>query len=127
METTVRPIAHARDVSVLDGIVVNVIDVALEVGLVTDGVLPIAALPNSFVALGDFAQRPPSIAGKRPRKAAFDQVPTSRKICIVIWQRPDGVQMVWQNANRDGLERVPLFNGPVDLSQAIDVAYQEIA
>ncbi len=38
-----------------DGIVMNVIDMPLEIGVVADDVLRIAALPNSFLPFGDFA------------------------------------------------------------------------
>ena len=34
----------------LDGIEVDVIDVALQIGVVADSVLPIAPLPNAFLA-----------------------------------------------------------------------------
>ena len=40
-----------------DGIVMNVIDMPLEIGVVADDVLPKAALPNSNLAFGDFAVR----------------------------------------------------------------------
>ena len=40
METAMRPVAHARHKPVLDRIEMDVIDVALEIGVVTNGVLP---------------------------------------------------------------------------------------
>lgn len=45
MKTTVGPIQDARDFPVLHGIEVNVIDVAFEVGVVANSVLPKATLP----------------------------------------------------------------------------------
>jgi hypothetical protein len=38
-------------------IVMDVINVPLEIGIVTNGVLPIAALPDAFFPLRDFAYR----------------------------------------------------------------------
>jgi len=40
---------------VLYWIKVNIIDMAREIRVVADSVFPIATLPNSFVAFGDFA------------------------------------------------------------------------
>ncbi|HEV7601154.1 MAG TPA: hypothetical protein VGO49_13010 [Bradyrhizobium sp.] len=48
MKAAVRPIQNAPDVSVLHRIEVNVVDMALEIGIVANGVLPIAALPDAF-------------------------------------------------------------------------------
>ncbi len=55
MEATVRPINCARDVSMLDRIEMNVIDMALEIGVIANRVFPITALPNTFLSLTDFA------------------------------------------------------------------------
>ena len=62
-----RPIGDAGDESVFDGIVMNVIDVALQIGIIADGVLPIAALPNSSFTLRDFALERDGATG-RPRE-----------------------------------------------------------
>jgi hypothetical protein len=43
----------------------------------------------------------------------------------IVWRKlPDGVNVVWQNANRDGLERRSLSHGSVDAAEAIDVPHQ---
>ena len=57
METAVRPICGASDEAVLYRIVVDVIDVALEIRLVTDYVLPISTLPNAVFSFDDFTGR----------------------------------------------------------------------
>ena len=44
-------------------IAMNVIDMSSEVRVVADGVLPVAALPNSLVALSDLAGATPRNAG----------------------------------------------------------------
>ena len=51
MERRKRPILHALDVAVLDGIEVNVIDVSSKIGIVAASVLPEAALPDAALAL----------------------------------------------------------------------------
>jgi hypothetical protein len=56
MKTTVRPIDHARDVPMPYGIEVDVIDVHIEIRIVADGMLPVTALPNSFLSFADFAR-----------------------------------------------------------------------
>jgi hypothetical protein len=40
---------------VLHWVEVNVIDMPREIGFIADGMLPIAALPNAFLPLGNFA------------------------------------------------------------------------
>jgi hypothetical protein len=64
MEAAVRPVACPRNVAVFDGIEMNVVDMAREVFVIADGVLPVAALPNSFLAFGDLAGRARRIAGE---------------------------------------------------------------
>ena len=50
-----RSIAHALSKPMLDWIVVNIIYVVLQVGFVTNRVLPIQPLPQTFFSLLDFA------------------------------------------------------------------------
>jgi len=40
----------------LDGIVMNIIDVTLQISLIANHVLPIAPLPNAFIAFGGLAR-----------------------------------------------------------------------
>ena len=49
VEAAVRPVCGPGDEAMLDGIVVNVIDMPIEIGAVADGVLPITALPEDNV------------------------------------------------------------------------------
>ena len=55
MEAAMRPIGYARDVAMLHWIEMNVIDMPFEICLVSDGMLPIASLPNAFLSLTDLA------------------------------------------------------------------------
>ena len=52
MEAAMRPIRDAPNVSMPYRIEMNVVDVALEVRLIANGVLPIAALPNALLSFG---------------------------------------------------------------------------
>ena len=48
MKAAMRPIGYAHDVSVLHRIEMNVINMAFEIRVIANRVLPIAALPNAF-------------------------------------------------------------------------------
>lgn len=52
-----RPIADTRYQTVFDGIEMNVVDVAGEIVVVADGVLPEPALPQRQIAIGMALQR----------------------------------------------------------------------
>src|SRR5712691_12988556 len=104
----------------------NVIDMALQVSVVTNGVLPITTLPNPSLAAGDLADAARHVAGKPARKSALDQAPTQRKVGVVLWQRPHGMQVVRQHTNCDGLERVAFLNGRIDASESIDMPHQDV-
>jgi hypothetical protein len=71
-EAAMWPVAHAGCISVLYWIEMNVIDMAREVSVVADGMLPIATLPNSLVAFRDLAGAPPCICGKPAGETALD-------------------------------------------------------
>jgi hypothetical protein len=55
MKAAVRPISDTGDVAVLDRIEVNVVNVPLKVGIIANGVFPIATLPNALLAFAHFA------------------------------------------------------------------------
>jgi hypothetical protein len=55
MKAAVRPIAHLRYMSMLHRIEVDVVDVALQVGIISNGMFPIATLPNSPLTVADLA------------------------------------------------------------------------
>jgi hypothetical protein len=90
----------------LHRIEVDVVDMPRQVGLVTDRVLPIAALPQSFLAFSDVSRRSRCRGWKSARNPGFDQIPARGKIRVILRQRPDGVQVIRQDADRNCLERV---------------------
>jgi hypothetical protein len=67
---------------VFHGIEVNVVDMALQIGIVPNSVFPITTLPNSPLASGNLARAALHVAGKSARKSALDQAPAQRKIGI---------------------------------------------
>ncbi len=56
----------------LHGIEVNIINMALQVGIVANGVLPVTTLPNSPLASCDLTEAGLHIAGKPARKSALN-------------------------------------------------------
>jgi hypothetical protein len=56
MEAAMRPIRNPRDVSMLYRIEMNVIDVTFKIRVVTNGVLPVAALPDAFFSFRNFTR-----------------------------------------------------------------------
>src|SRR5438309_6987127 len=97
----------------------NVIDMTLQIILVADDVLPMAALPNSLLALGDLAWGSPCIDGEPARKTALDQAQSKGEVRIAYRQRPQSVQVVRQHTNGDRLKWKALLNGRVDPPQPV--------
>ena len=99
MKRRVRPIADAYDETMLNGIIVNIINVSGEIGFVADRVLPVTPLPKREIAVAISPDRHP----RREQRAAempFDAPPPSRIVGISFWQGEDRMKMVWQNHNR---------------------------
>ena len=63
VKAAIGPVADPGGLSMLCRIAMNVIDMSSEVRVVADGVLPVAALPNSLFALSDLAGATPRNAG----------------------------------------------------------------
>lgn len=53
VETGIRPVSDIGDIPVFDGIVMNVVDVAFKIPVITDNVLPEPALPDGTLSLFD--------------------------------------------------------------------------
>jgi hypothetical protein len=98
----------------------------LQIGVVADGVLPIAALPDSLLSLRDLAGAALRTSGEFTGKSALDLAPAQRKIRITLRQGPDCVQVVWEHADRDGFEWIPILNRRVHPSQLIDLPHEEV-
>ena len=70
MKTAMWPIGYARDMSMFHRIEMNVIDMAFKIGVGANGMLPIAALPDSFFPLAILLIDRDG-AGPRPREKAL--------------------------------------------------------
>ncbi len=75
MKATMRPLSNLRNVSVLDWIKMNIVDVTGEIVFVADGMLPITALPNTLVAFHNLATRSQVGGREKARKSALDKAP----------------------------------------------------
>jgi hypothetical protein len=106
VKTAVRPGVRTFRQTVLHRIVVNVIAVLCQVGLIANGVLPEAPLPDASPAILPARTTPLLLDAttKKPRacETLLEVGPTGREIGIVCRQRPDGVQVVRQQ--HDGLD-----------------------
>jgi hypothetical protein len=86
----------------------NVIQVAPIVQFVTNGVFPIAALPDTpfSFALAAFGNTFASFYA--PGKPRLYQTPTSGEIAVFFLHLPQAMQMVWQHDGGDDCEWVIL-------------------
>jgi hypothetical protein len=95
-------------------VIVNVINVALEIELVLDGMLPKPALPDC--ALSPPLTRIRSWALDAPQsqislcELLLDPTPAYRMLSIAMGERPEGVEVVWQENDGRDVERVPLLD-----------------
>src|SRR5215470_15156963 len=80
VEAAIRPVADTSHESVFDWIVVNIVDMALQIGLISDHVLPIASLPNAFITFGGLARRSDIHGRQLARERALDLAPSNRKV-----------------------------------------------
>jgi len=70
-----RPIRHAADMAMLDGVVMDVIKVVVQVAFVPDGMFPIAPLPNATLTFARSAGRYGFSLWKLTREMRLDQTP----------------------------------------------------
>lgn len=90
-----------------DRVVVDVIDMAGEVGVVADLMLPIAMLPDGLLAPRQ-ARRvgcAPEYIGAMLGEAGLDQPPAGREVDIARRQCPDAVQVIGHHDDGVDLER----------------------
>ncbi len=103
-----RPITNPLDQAVLEGIDVDVVDAAFEVGFVAAGVFEESSLPNTVLPFLLPAERRGLhwTASLQPSagESRFDQFPTRRVIGVARWQSPNGVQVVRQKGECNDLK-----------------------
>jgi len=105
----------------------NVVHVTLKIGIVTNGMLPVATLPNSFVSLRNLARGTRPRGGQATREAGLYQAPARRKVGVIFRKRPYSMKVVWQNANGDRFKRVAALDKRVCGTKQIDVPHECIA
>jgi hypothetical protein len=113
--------------TVLHRIEVNVIDVTLEVRIISDCVLPKPSLPESRFAPLYLTLRPQLRRRQLAGESAFDLAPAFREIGIAGRQGPNGMEMVRQDADGVRCERQALLNLTINLPQALDMLDKQLA
>ena len=81
---------------------VNVIAMPFEIDLVTQGVLPVASLPDATFSFCLATWRAWLTASNSSGELSLDQPPTRREIRVARRQRPDGMEVIRQYY--DGLD-----------------------
>ena len=116
-----RPILHARDVLVLDGIVIAIGNVIAEIALVADVMLPIPALPDATFAFL-LAHRAQAFGFRKGfSKPCFDKPDAGWKIIVPGRQGYDGVQMVRQDDKCIKAERIFAFGARDAVAQEVEL------
>jgi hypothetical protein len=125
MKRRMRPIAHTRDQSVLDRIDAAIFDMAHVIGLVADQMLPEPTLPDAAFAAGRADGTEPFLFWQRPGKTALDEAPASREIAVAGRQRPDRMQVIWQDDERIDGEGMILPGRSDGLAQGGDMVDEQ--
>ncbi|OKO78388.1 hypothetical protein AC629_30545 [Bradyrhizobium sp. NAS80.1] len=119
-----RPIADAPNVTMFDGVEVDVIDMAREIVFVTNRVLPIAPLPQNQLSVG--------VAGyvytgmkQGTAEMPLDPAPASREVGIIQRKFHDGVQMIRKDHYCIELERALLPSSPKGIAQGENLLDQD--
>jgi hypothetical protein len=60
-----------------------------------------------------------AVAHRCPEKPALDKIPAGSEIPIVLRQRPERVEMIGQNTDRNSLKRPARLNGTEGFPQTI--------
>jgi len=106
---------------VLDRIDVDIVDVSRKIPFISDGVLPIATLPNATLALADPTRRNCFATREFAREGRFDQTPARCEVCVALRHCPDRMKMVWQDDDGIDRERVPLARLAKRRTQDLDM------
>ena len=116
-----RPVAGAGDEAVADRVEVDIVNMALQVALVADRVLPVFRLEDPAPAVAATAPGgSPLLAGGRepiPREAGLDLAPPTGVVSIAGRKGPDGVEVVGQQDDRRGAEWSPTATHAQGLAQ----------
>ena len=114
-----------RDVAVPDWIEMNIIHVCREVGIVADGMFPEPPLPDAALPVPLAYHGAALLRRQAAGKDALDHAPSRREVIVSRRQRPDAMQMVWQDDPGIDGERPGFVDGAHGRAQAFDVARQQ--
>src|SRR6266852_4627405 len=97
-----RPITHAANQVMFDRIEMDVIDVALEIAVIANGVFPKPPLPQRQIAVRTTLHcNPPN--HQSAAEMSLDPAPSAGEISVAGRQGKDCVQMV--RKDHDGIDR----------------------
>jgi hypothetical protein len=98
MDRGIRPIDRTRNVSMPHRVVMDVVEMPLEIDVVTDQMFPKPSLPDrrfAMLACGRTTQiRMKRGIRRKTRDGTFDQRPARGKIGVALGQSLDTVQMI---------------------------------
>src|SRR5579859_922408 len=126
MKAAVWPIRDTRNMPMLHGVKMDVVDVAREIGIIANYMLPITTLPDALLAFGNFTIRP-RLGIDPTGKSALDEAPAASKVSVIFRQSPESMDVIGQNTNSNRLEGTPFLNGAIDLSQSIHLFDKQLA
>lgn len=121
-----RPRRRLRYISVLDRIVMNVINMRLQIPLVPNQMFPIAALPESAFPLRGAARKNAFIFWNTACEARLDQRPARRIVRIPRRQPPDCMKMIRHHNHGHNFERVAELDDADGFTQPIRVVDQNV-
>ncbi len=104
----------------------HVIDMACEIVIIPDRMLPIAPLPDAAFAFCYAAFRNPLPGNEAAREGRLDQPPPGGKGRVALRQRPDCVQVIRKHNHRVDGDRMPLPRLTKRGPQIIDVVRQQL-
>lgn len=116
-----RPVIRRNDEAVFDRVPMDVIHVCREVVFVAYGMFPIAGLPDAAFA---FATVGFEVWWQTPREARFQKPEPVHKVKVILGQGPKQMNMIGQNAEGDGFDRVFGRHIAIRCAEMIDIPNQ---
>jgi hypothetical protein len=113
--------------AMLERVEVDVIEVALIVGIVANQMLPVTPLPNAALTSGRKGRRSAFVLWQAPWENEFDRLPAQRKARITRRQRPQTVHVFGQHHPRINMKGLAVFDRPYRSTQQLNFPHQQIA
>lgn len=116
-----RPIIGRIDEAMFHRVPMDVIHVGGEIVFVPDGMFPITCLPDTAFALATVGFE---VWRQAPGKAGFEKAKPVHKIKVILGQRPEHMDVIRQNADGDGFDRVSGRHVSPGRAEMIDIPNQ---